>query len=117
MRPGGALLPNDFIRYVQVSSWDSIFGPIVEMIWAVDVEAEVDATLARYVARQTLDGEVYRVEADADMEIKFHVVPTFDLVMTSIVFSARPRGDATKFSLAVLSLGAARPIALRYATV
>jgi cation diffusion facilitator CzcD-associated flavoprotein CzcO len=62
---GSALPPNSFIRYVQVSSWDSIFGPMVEQISSACTlvatsSAPFDAALHRYVARQTLDGEIYQ---------------------------------------------------------
>ena len=112
MKPAGSLVPNRFVAYVQVSSWDSIFGPIIEMIWASE-KGDVDPALAKYVARQTLDGEIYRTESDAEMEIKFHHVPSFDLILTSIVFSANPRGDGTKFSIALLIRGHNLATALR----
>lgn len=115
---GSALPPNSFIRYVQVSSWDSIFGPMVEQISSACTSvatssAPFDAALHRYVARQTLDGEIYRTEADAEMDIKFLVVPSFDLVMSSIVFSAAPRGQSTKFSVSLMSSSDQLSTALR----
>ena len=35
------------------------------------------ASMHAYLARQTLDAEIYRNDEEAEMEIKFHVVPFY----------------------------------------
>jgi hypothetical protein len=51
---------------------------MVEQISVVQ-DTVTDPALHRHVARMTLESEIYRVDAEADMEIKFLVVPSFGM--------------------------------------
>eukprot|EP01113_Clastostelium_recurvatum_P002350 TRINITY_DN1097_c0_g1_i4.p1 TRINITY_DN1097_c0_g1~~TRINITY_DN1097_c0_g1_i4.p1 ORF type:complete len:649 (-),score=122.12 TRINITY_DN1097_c0_g1_i4:12-1958(-) len=97
---------SNWISAMQLSMWDNISGPKVEILWNVCEDMREDIQL--YTARHTLCGVLGQLEPDPPgvtfrPETKFHLYNEQNLIITSTLFAATYYNTYYKFSLSFLT--------------
>eukprot|EP01028_Stygiella_incarcerata_P004844 TRINITY_DN2100_c0_g1_i1.p1 TRINITY_DN2100_c0_g1~~TRINITY_DN2100_c0_g1_i1.p1 ORF type:complete len:614 (-),score=147.48 TRINITY_DN2100_c0_g1_i1:1042-2883(-) len=91
---------SNVVSAVQISVWDHILGPHVVHVWPADSQFSDDAsaTVGRYAHMEDL-GRCDEIEIP---EAKFNILPDFDVMSCSSIFSGEYRGTMTGVALSLI---------------
>lgn len=103
---------SDFVDCFILSSWDNLFGPLVEHVWCLDRKKadlvsrhdEDHEAFYTYLGRQSMDGDLFMDDnGPSEYQTKISVFSDSKVAIKSIVFSASPnRGSPTHFALTMV---------------